>query len=249
MMRRMAMRNTILSGVIGLMPFAGVATAHDDPVSGQDILPISIIAAGDYHEEEVANSPVSGWLALIRSGDGSALVDAEMKIETLPDSLADAEDGPFTGKRVTTAPSTGVVVLLQGGGLRTGRINEAQVTGSLSGLSAKTIAFAGKTYSLDARGACDDRRDPCAWTLSQGTREQVLASVRASQYTKGVLDTDSEKTGLLWAGDLDADGKLDLVIDVSDHENASANIRVFLSSHAEGLEIVGEAGVFDAVGC
>jgi hypothetical protein len=231
----MAMRNTILSGVIGLMPFAGVATAQDDPVSGQDILPISIIAAGDYHEEEVANSPVSGWLALIRRGDGSALVDAE--------------DGPFTGKRVTTAPSTGVVVLLQGGGLRTGRINEAQVTGSLSGLSAKTIAFAGKTYSLDARGACDDRRDPCAWTLSQGTREQVLASVRASQYTKGVLDTDSEKTGLLWAGDLDADGKLDLVIDVSDHENASANIRVFLSSQAEGLEIVGEAGVFDAVGC
>ena len=52
----------------------------------------------------------------------------------------------------------------------------------------------------------------------------------------------------MWAGDLDGDGKLDLLLNLSTHYNLDSH-RLFLSSMAKKGQLVGEAAVFDAVGC
>jgi hypothetical protein len=52
----------------------------------------------------------------------------------------------------------------------------------------------------------------------------------------------------LWAGDLDLDGSLDLLLDTSDHENVT-EMRLFLSSAAKHGQLVSEVAKFTRVGC
>jgi hypothetical protein len=52
------------------------------------------------------------------------------------------------------------------------------------------------------------------------------------------------KTYLLWAGDLDGDGKLDLLVDLSG-TGITSSVTLFLSTLAKGGDLVGEAGRFN----
>jgi hypothetical protein len=53
---------------------------------------------------------------------------------------------------------------------------------------------------------------------------------------------------ILFAGDIDGDGKFDLLIDTSRHYNAS-NPTLYLSKPAEKGKIIKPIGVFTSVGC
>jgi hypothetical protein len=63
----------------------------------------------------------------------------------------------------------------------------------------------------------------------------------------GRYDSDGPPA-LHWAGDLDREGKSDLVIDITNHYNLS-RMALFLSSLAKEGELVGLAGFFDSGGC
>ena len=53
---------------------------------------------------------------------------------------------------------------------------------------------------------------------------------------------------LLWAGDLDRDGKLDLYVSVTQHYNVSER-KLFLSSQADEGQLVKEVADFVTSGC
>ena len=59
---------------------------------------------------------------------------------------------------------------------------------------------------------------------------------------------DEAQWVLLWAGDLDGDGRLDLYMNLSTHYNVSAR-RLFLSSAAASGALVREVAVFQTTGC
>ena len=53
---------------------------------------------------------------------------------------------------------------------------------------------------------------------------------------------------ILWAGDIDRDGRLDLLIDMSNHYNVSAPT-LFLSSHAGKGQLVARVASLGLSGC
>ncbi|NIQ12133.1 MAG: hypothetical protein GWO23_21940 [Gammaproteobacteria bacterium] len=53
---------------------------------------------------------------------------------------------------------------------------------------------------------------------------------------------------VLWAGDLDRDGKLDILLDLTDHYNVSAPT-LLLSSMAAANELVQPVAEFRTTGC
>lgn len=78
--------------------------------------------------------------------------------------------------------------------------------------------------------------------LSRGGREQLLY-----QHAEG----DTGDTGgwhLRWAGDLDGDGQLDLLLAADHHSNLST-LRLFLSSRAKKGGLVREVATLRTTGC
>ena len=85
--------------------------------------------------------------------------------------------------------------------------------------------------------------------LSDGNVYQTL-----KQFTGYLIDDsnymwgDEAMPSVMWAGDLDGDDKLDLLLDLTHHYNLS-EITLFLSSHASEGELVKKVAVFSTVGC
>ena len=206
---------------------------------------------GDFHGDEVSQRSGTGWLALVTDGERTVLKGVTLKVKRVFDPVIDAtEHGPHTGKSIASEPPhTGTVLLLRGTGLRSGEVTSATISGDRSGLGEKHIALSGAMYTLRPGVLCGKEPTPCPWVLSDGQTEQILHRFTLQEAGASGLDTDSANVGLLWAGDLDRDGKLDLVVNVSNHYNAVAQIRVFLSSAAGPGKLLGLAGHFSAVGC
>jgi hypothetical protein len=79
-------------------------------------------------------------------------------------------------------------------------------------------------------------------TLSEGERRQVLA------HAETIDSLNRTVPALLFAGDLDGDGKLDLLLDVSGHP-AGSELRLYLSSKAKPGELVHEAARLSVSNC
>jgi len=76
--------------------------------------------------------------------------------------------------------------------------------------------------------------------LERNGVEQILY-----EWPEGLLDQHCE---LVWAGDLDGDGKLDLFMNLSDHYNVT-EATLFLSSRSRADKLVEPVAVFRTVGC
>jgi hypothetical protein len=91
-------------------------------------------------------------------------------------------------------------------------------------------------------GVMRDGEKVAVLVLSHGTSEQVI------DYSPAWPNSESNLGHLIWAGDLDGDGKLDLYIDRSLGEEKSGT-GLFLSSHALHGQLVKLAALFGHTGC
>lgn len=214
---------------------------------------VSVLSPGHYHGDEVRYASGPGWFALLVSGGRARLEPVDLKIRWVHDPLLDGDDkskGPYTGKAVAAVPRTSAAVLLKGPMLRAGDVDVAAVLhGQQAGVSPKTYGLGKRQYALAMSEGCAGSSDPCAWVLSSGGVRQSLHELHVARTAENAFDTESGNTGVMFAGDLDRDGKLDLILDVSNHGNAVRQIRVYLSSAAMKGELVRLVGSFSAVGC
>lgn len=233
-----------------LLVALGLIAAGDPVIADPQPAAINVLPPGQYHESEVPHPDGSSWLALIVENDQSRLEPVRLRITQVYDPIVDNDEkGPHTGKIVTTEPALNAMLLVQGAVLREGAVKSAAVAGSKTGLAEKTISFESSAYTLSVSSGCGQEKSPCQWILSQGGKTQMLHEIYVTNAEDNALDTDSPNTGIVWAGDLDGDQRLDLILDVSNHYNSVADLKVFLSSQAKQDQLVGEAGTFHAVGC
>lgn len=202
---------------------------------------LPFVARGDellftdtYSHHEIRN--VTGEQFLVLAGDERVprLESASLRVRRVYDPWEDAE-GETTGKRVEVDGHNDVF-LLRSPHLRAGHVVAASPMRTELPIDAPTPITLGATqYTLDYHcGSDPDERGivECALILDDGRRQQELARVL-------YFFADREHMGVLFhfAGDLDGDGRLDLLIDISrtDHEWHPA---LFLSSAADEGELV-----------
>lgn len=213
---------------------------------------VSVLLPGSHHGDEVRYSSGTGWYALVVPEGVAKLEPVTLKVRWVHDPVLDGDDklkGPFSGKNVTFNPPFNAVILLKSSVLKAGEVRTALLVGENSGLMPKTYTLGNRQYSLRLNGGCVGNELPCSWVLSDGVSKQALHELYVGFSSENSFDTDSTNTGVIWAGDLDGDGKLDLILDVSNHYNSVADIRVFFSTAARKGQLVGKVGWFKAVGC
>lgn len=205
-----------------------------------------ILMVGVFHGDEVSAVDGEEWDVLY-SRDGSFFLEkAQIKIELVKDVIIDNKDEK-TGKKVSVDIDGEPVFLLKNiSNLSTGEVSAS--------IESKIYFFENDSIKTETEydeyligmNIIDSKAD---LFISDGTVNQTLKEFTAyltgdSYYMFG----DEAMPSLIWAGDLDGDNKLDLLLDMTDHYNVS-EVTLFLSSHASNGELVKKVAVFKTAGC
>jgi len=215
---------------------------------------IDLLITGAFHGDEVAAKSGEIWLGLFNEKGKSYLAFTKLKVSLVRDEVLDNQTKEFTGKKVSVKNRAELIFLLKKASmLKPGEVSTVHFpkAGEASGEPLKTgftqnynigksvftIKYNDYSYSKveDSGGV----RDVFAHELilSGNGKEQLLSSPNDRAYSYN----------LLWAGDLDRDGKLDLYIETSG-ENFTA-YGLYLSSEAEEGKLVKEVAGFGSTGC
>jgi hypothetical protein len=206
---------------------------------------------GVFHGDEVKARNGERWLGLYVTKSGSQLVESILTVRRAVDEIVDEVPGQMTGKTVSVNRSTEPVFLLKGAhGLQPRSVTTIfWVTGethySLAEHQSVKLRLGKLEYQLKLVG---ERPSDAAGVLPPKPR--LLLSLGKTTQTLRKLSHDNEDGGweLIWAGDLDGDGRLDLYANLPYHYNVSQR-KLFLSSHAQPGQLVREVGEFVTTGC
>lgn len=192
----------------------------------------AILHLGSFHDGEVPEDAGGEWIGLTAGANGWTLRPVTASIHTVHDPIADM-DHENTGVEVRVADGPEVSWLI-----RSPRIAR---TGRVDGMSGRPLAFGeqqdlGGGVYVGLLGSAD------------GTASLVLSSPAGTQTLVHNYGTEDSQPRLLFAGDLDGDGSLDLIIDETDHYNVSAPA-LFLSSAKGPGELLGRVASMVSVGC
>ena len=193
--------------------------------------PGRLLVPGSVVDEADAAKPGDVWLCIGREGTLIRARRCPIAIEP------GAEDG--FGQPLDAAKMGAPLFLVTGvEGLREGdvptvtseEVKLSQVGASVTlGAERAVLAVSGREGGYEI-------------AFSVGGKRQVLAR------TTMLDDVNMGRPALLWAGDLDHDGKVDLLMDVSGHYS-SMELRLFLSSRAGPDEVLREVALRSHPGC
>ena len=183
-----------------------------------------------WRKSEAGDWGGTGWLGWRR--DSGTLKPVRLVVGTRSGHSADREEDEVT---VESVPKVTFAVRCVAG-LRAGKIVNAGVTNhDLQYEGALEVTLERLRYRVYLQPKDPDLADAKVILAASG-REQVLYSA------DGFVDEPHFE--VVWAGDLDRDGKLDLVVNL--HRKYSMHpFRLLLSTRARGRDLVGEAAVFE----
>jgi hypothetical protein len=207
---------------------------------------ISLVETGEFHGDEVSAKSGERWLGLFPTAAGFTLLPTTLKVEAVHDSVVDQKPGIKTGKKVSVSHTREPVFLLRGAA---GMLSRGAVTAVFSGRESLgngevvNLKLGNNNYRLRVIS-----NDPTpADYLAQNSKLLLTAGAK-SQVLFSVAEHADASWALLWAGDLDGDGQLDLYMDLNTHYNSSQR-RLFLSTRASRGKLVKEVAEFSTVGC
>ncbi len=219
---------------------------------------VQILTTGLHHGDEVTVESGPDWWGIFPEGDGFTLQSAPVTITIVEDGLVD-DEGEATGKLVKVPQEAEPILLVRGiGAVKEGRIWAVKTE------SLPRMLYPGQieairlddhpnrdSLNLAALGEVRDESDHREVGIfnyqikifndsDQDRKRQVVLNIPE-------LQTDATPH-LVWAGDLDRDGKLDLIFDATYHYNVT-HLILYLSSAAKAGELVGKVAEWVTVGC
>lgn len=210
---------------------------------------------GEFHGEETRARDGETWLALRHEGARAWLEATVVSVEAVQDPVLDGED-ERTGRRVSTpALAREPLVLLRGGGLVAGAmpaVPEVPVPLANPGghrIEVPTLPAFELALACDEVDARPAETFDCRLELRDARRVQVLHVFAGFRGSDGnpMLGDDGGAT-LHFAGDLDRDGRVDLILDVRDHYNVQRT-QLWLSGDAADGELLRLATTTEITGC
>jgi hypothetical protein len=222
----------------GPPPATDAAVAEAAPPEVPTGTPVVVLGSdiGDgFYAPDPPFAEVSRWLGLFEREDGWALEDVEIAWTTTPDS----EPGEVPLQEMSTEPASPEILFGDVAGLEPGPIvtvaqHGAELRAPSSGAS---FALDGVRWAVRLEGSDKSGCDGVV-TLSDGTTTQRLYGLAPGS------DCGEPRFDVNWAGDLEGDGRLDLVATFSPKYSMHPR-RLYLSSSADPGELVGLVALYD----
>lgn len=186
-------------------------------------------------------------LALVVGGGRARLQRVRVKIDVVEAAIGDDPDGDL-GRNVSAQGIEPLVFLDGIKGLRPGPVAVA-VSGTENLSVQKDLGFAlGDTdYRLETRCSAQDSYIRCEISLASSGGTQFLFDAPGGTQLNGVVEFAGAQPALLFAGDLDGDGRVDLLMDATNSYNSRPTL--YLSGAAKKGEQVREVAHQVHYGC
>jgi hypothetical protein len=213
---------------------------------------LSLVETGEFHGDEVSARTGEKWLGLHISDHDSTLLNYQLTVQSVHDAVVDDDTDQETGKRISIDLPLQPIFLVKGAMmLSDGPVSTVFKGGNyektLKAESPIKLELAESSYELKVVGSEDTAKCPDE-SLPRNAR-LVLVSGESKQVLYSLEECGSDPSWyLIWAGDLDRDGKLDLYLNVSQHYNISEK-KLFLSSQAGKGQLVKQVAEFVTSGC
>ncbi len=212
-------------------------------------VPMAILVPGNFHGEDVPpNSGSREWLGLFEGEEGFYVSYVEPSLKRVYDSMLDVE-GEKTGWKVGTNNKDTCTLLVAGLAVNEGKVDHYPIEDK-SPLPGSSIYFEGPKVptSLFVTG----RAELVDYGLLMKEYALTLRSGKGTEdYTQEFLHIEhleETRVEILWSGDIDRDGKLDLLINTSNHYNLYQPT-LYLSSRAAKGKLLRKMASFRATGC
>lgn len=191
--------------------------------------PPALLTLGVHHGDEV-KKPGQGWLGLY----AKRLAPVTVTLTRVHDPIVDEEkpDAVKTGVEVAVAGAEQPLLLVKG--LPAREVAPLPLVGLPALGGDAPVQLGDATLTSTPHGKTG--------------RQLVLARGGVAQVLYQFDDGDTDGWALRWAGDLDGDGKLDLLL-TADHHYSVSTLRLFLSSRAKKGQLVREVATFRTTGC
>jgi hypothetical protein len=214
---------------------------------------LKVIETGQFHGDEINARSGETWLGLFVNKHRSMLRYAKVNVRRVFDEVGD-ENGQKTGKKVSVSGQLKPILLIRPATtLNAGPVTTLFHTKEIDfnhGLEKFPAIFklAHRSYVLKVVGDAKNP-EPCASSSFPKNAKLVLISGHSQQVLYRLGDCGNDPSWyLMWAGDLDHDGKLDFYVNVTQHYDLSER-KLFLSSEAKRGKLVREVGSFGTGGC
>ncbi len=191
-----------------------------------------ILLPGSYFQGETEAVRGELWHGIYATAHGYDLRAVELVVKAAH-SLVDRPHGDRTGSLILVAGEEGKLLFLfrsenvfADGSIHTELVN----TGDLQ-----------IGVSIQISNSCEVFTTEAGLFLSDGNVSQRLSDVYPDSHGEGV--------SVVWVGDLDGDGRIDIVLDDQPHYATKCFYRLFLSSEADPGSLVKEVARFSAAAC
>lgn len=225
---------SILASILLCSSIASVALAAD------------IIEVTVYHDSELNTKSGLTWMGLFPTKAGQfELRPTKVKVSRVRDEINDEAADQKTGKKVTASDKVQPLFLMNGvSALKAGKVSTSKTyQKERPDVGFKTkLNLGSKESTLTVSGTKKDseyRKDYKIILETGGVKQTVYERKEVS---------DSSFPSLLWAGDLDGDGKLDLILDTTDNYNVR-DVTLFLSTKAKPGKLVEKVVSHESTGC
>ena len=237
-----------------------IMVAHNDTIIYDDSsfptdssFSAKVLTVGAFHGDEIfKNASQLKWFGLFHGLDGYYLKQTKIKTISVNDPIVDENENEKTGCEVQVLNKDTCIILIEPLPFFADR--------SIKGVKlTKNYIYPGDTISLNYLGVnykifatggkkkVQSQNGFDVWNY----KLYVTATIKGKPYKSLLVaqpDFDEQMIRLIFAGDIDGDGILDLIIDTSRHYNAT-RATVYLSRPANDGEVVKPIGVHTSVGC
>jgi len=229
------------------------AVADDFSFPVDSTLPVKIIRLETFHSDEIEeNYNKKVWFGLFKNNNDYSLAETTVSFKRVNDPIIDENEEGKTGWEVSARAKDSCLILIEKlPYFIDGNISSVKIPENIYPEESFKFSYKNVEYTLFATGKKKKEQPDSDWIVVSNYKLYLKTVVDGKEITELLVakkNFDDQMIKVIFAGDLDDDNKLDLIIDTASHYNVTSPT-LYLSKPAEKGKAIKPVGVFVTVGC